>query len=333
MNNRLRVLITGAAGLIGSNLTQYLAETGAEVCAVDNLSGGSFIVKHPNVNFHNVDVTSNRLVWLFQKFQPDVVYHCAAYAAEGLSPFIRKFNYTNNLVATANVINCCIEYDVGRLVFFSSMAVYGNKYDPPFHEDMVPAPIDPYGIAKYACEMDIQVAAEQHGLEYCIIRPHNVYGPKQNIWDKYRNVLGIWMYKYMNGEPLTIFGDGQQKRAFSYIGDCLHPLVVAGFGDQAKNQIINLGGMVSRTIEEAADILIDVMGGGEKVFLEGRHETKYAYSTWEKSMDILSYGYETKFKDGLTEMWEYAQNAEPSTARTWDNFEVTKGLYNFWKNK
>ena len=128
----------------------------------------------------------------------------AAYAAEGLNPFIRKFNYENNLLATANIINECINNNVKRLVFTSTMAVYGyGDNNPPFGEEVVPAPIDPYGIAKYGCELDIQVAGDQHGLDWCIIRPHNVYGINQNLWDKYRNVLGIWMYQKINNIPMT----------------------------------------------------------------------------------------------------------------------------------
>lgn len=330
-----RVLVTGAAGLVGSNLVQYLTEHGCRVCGVDNLSGGNFIIHGDRVEFHKCDVESDYFIRIFKQFNPDVVYHCAAYAAEGLSPFIRKFNYKNNLVATANVVNCCIQYGVDRLVFFSSMAVYGNRYYPPFDEELTPTPIDPYGVAKYACEMDIQIAGEQHGLDWCIIRPHNIYGRNQNIWDQYRNVLGIWMRKHLDGEPLTIFGDGTQRRAFSFIDDCLLSMYLAGESPLASKQIINLGGTKSVTIEEAADTLIDVMGGGEKLFLEGRHETKLAFSTWDKSVELLSYGTEdnpeTSLHAGLTDMWEYAKTATRGIAKVWDTYEVDRGIYNFWK--
>ena len=150
---------------------------------------------------------------IFKNSKPDYVFHFAAYAAEGLSPFIRTYNYDNNLKATAAIVNECIKHDVKRLVFTSTLAVYGYGYGGIFDEKQTPKPIDPYGVAKYACEMDIQIAGEQHGLDWCIIRPHNVYGIKQNIWDKYRNVLGIWMYQHLNGEPMTIFGDGEIGRA------------------------------------------------------------------------------------------------------------------------
>jgi NAD(P)-dependent dehydrogenase (short-subunit alcohol dehydrogenase family) len=178
-----RILVTGCSGLIGWNLIQALCELPkTSVYGIDNLTGGSNKFEHKNYHFLKCDVESETFINLFNRIEPHIVYHLAAYAAEGLSPFIRKFNYTNNLVATANVVNCCISSKVHcRLVFTSSMAVYGNKYEPPFTEDMIPAPIDPYGIAKYACEMDIRCAGEQHGLDWVVIRPHNCYDPMTEI--------------------------------------------------------------------------------------------------------------------------------------------------------
>ena len=241
----MRVLITGVAGLLGSRLADWIIENKSdiEIIGIDNLSGGYIENIHPNVKFFNIDCKSDELSEIFETYRPDFVYHLAAYAAEGLSPFIRKYNYENNLVATANVINECIKHDVKRLIFTSTLAVYGHGYGGVFDENQVPKPIDPYGVAKYGCEMDIQIAGEQHGLDWCIIRPHNVYGIKQNIWDKYRNVLGIWMYQHMIGRPMTIFGDGEQTRAFSFIDDSLEPLWNAAVRPEASKEIINLGGV------------------------------------------------------------------------------------------
>ena len=192
------VLITGIAGLIGSSLADWILDnqSGYQIIGVDNLSGGYKSNVDERVVFYEIDCASKELKEIFSKHQPTYVFHFAAYAAEGLSPFVRAYNYQNNLVATANIVNECIRKDVKRLIFTSSMAVYG-KGNAPFDEMQQPAPIDPYGVAKYACEMDIQIAGDQHGLDWCIIRPHNVYGIKQNIWDTYRNVLGIWMYQFL----------------------------------------------------------------------------------------------------------------------------------------
>ena len=251
----MKVLITGVAGLLGSRLADWIIEnTDDTVIGIDDMSGGYEENVHKDVNLYKVDLSTDDISGIFEDNKPDIVYHMAAYAAEGLSPFIRKFNYRNNLVSTANIINECIRHDVRRLIFTSTMAVYGHG-NPPFHEDDLPCPIDPYGIAKYGAEMDIKIAGEQHGLDWCIIRPHNVYGVKQNVWDRYRNVLGIWMYQYMNDEDMTIFGDGEQTRAFSFIDDTLEPMYKAGIQDNCSKEIINLGGTKFYSIKEANNIL------------------------------------------------------------------------------
>lgn len=326
------ILITGVAGLIGSRLADWVLQNKPEfeVVGIDNLSGGYKENVDRRVKFYTVDCASTELKDIFQEHQPDYVFHLAAYAAEGLSPFIRKYNYQNNLLATANVINECIRFGTKRLIFTSSMAVYGLG-NPPFEESDQPAPIDPYGIAKYACEMDIQVAAEQHGLDWCIIRPHNVYGVKQNIWDVYRNVLGIWMYQHLNNQPLTIFGDGSQKRAFSCINDFVEPLWNAAIRPEASKQIINLGSGIEYSIKEAAEILVDVMGGGEVQYLEQRHEVKNAHPTWQKSVDILDFIDSTSLYNGLSEMWNWAKEQPKRERFVWSEYELDKGIYEFWK--
>lgn len=329
----MKVLITGVAGLLGSRLADWIIENknDVQVSGIDDLSGGYKDNVHEKVSFYQVNLQSD-LDEIFKSERPDVVYHFAAYAAEGLSPFIRRYNYSNNLLATANVVNNCINFDVGRLVFTSSMAIYGEN-SPPFDEAMIPNPIDPYGVAKAGCEKDIQIAGEQHGLEWCIVRPHNVYGEKQNIWDKYRNVLGIWMYQHLQGRPLSIFGDGEQKRAFSYIGDCTECLWKAGVDSRSLRQIINLGGIKEHSINQASDILLEVMGAGSKTHLEKRHEVKYAWSTYEKSVRLLDYEDRTTLHDGLASMWRWAKSQPIRTQKIWDGYEVEKGLYSFWKKK
>ena len=330
-----KVLITGVAGLLGSRLADWLIETKEDVivCGIDDLSGGSAENVNPQVLFYQMNLTQHPIEEVFETFKPDYVFHFAAYAAEGLSPFIREYNYENNLQATAAIVNQCIKYDVKRLVFTSTLAVYGHGDGGVFNETQVPKPIDPYGVAKYGCEMDIQIANEQHGLDYCIIRPHNVYGIKQNIWDKYRNVLGIWMYQHLNGEPMTIFGDGEQTRAFSYIDDSLEPLWNAAIRPEASKEIINLGGIEEHSIKDASEILKEVIGGGEIVYMEGRHEVKHSIPTFQKSVDILGFEHKTNLKEGLTQMWEWAQKQPMKERFVWPSYELDKGIYSFWKTK
>ena len=331
----MKVLITGVAGLLGSRLADWIVENHSEyeVHGIDDLSGGYHENINPKVHFNKLDLSKSNLALeaVFNRVKPDYVFHFAAYAAEGLSPFIRKHNYTNNLISTANIVTQCIKHDVKRLIFTSTMAVYGHGEGGIFHEDMRRNPIDPYGVAKAACEQDIEIANKQHGLDYCIIRPHNVYGAKQNIWDKYRNVLGIWMYYHMEGKPITIFGDGTQRRAFSYIDDSLEPLWNAAVRPEASKQIINLGGIHDYSINETADILAEVMGGAKKVYLEGRHEVHTAIPTYQKSIDILGFEHKHDLKEGLTKMWEWAQQQPNRERFVWENYELEKGIYSFWK--
>lgn len=328
----MKILITGVAGLLGSRLADYIIAKYPQhtVIGIDDLSGGFMENIHKKVVFYKINLVDGDIDYVFKQHQPDYVYHMAAYAAVGLSPFIRAFNYQNNLVATSRVVNSCIKYNVKRLVFTSSMDVYGRG-QAPFTEKDTPQPIDPYGIAKYACELDIMVAGEQHGLDWCIIRPHNVYGIKQNIWDKYRNVLGIWMYQYMNNEPMTIFGSGEQTRSFSYIDDCLNGLWKSATQSNCSKEIINLGGTKFHTINEANEMFRDIIGGGEVIYVEGRHEVKYAYPTWEKSVELLGYADRTTLYRGLSNMWEWAKTQPNRKRYEWPNYELDNGIYSYWK--
>ena len=332
----MKVLITGVAGLLGSRLADWIVENKPEVeiYGIDDLSGGYIENINDDVYFleKNLVKDESSIKDIFKEQQFDYVFHFAAYAAEGLSPFIRTYNYDNNLRATALIVNECIKNNVKRLVFTSTLAVYGHQDGNIFDENQVPKPIDPYGVAKYGCEMDIQIAGEQHGLDWCIIRPHNVYGVKQNIWDKYRNVLGIWMFQHLNGEPMTIFGDGEQTRAFSFIDDSIEPLWNSAVKEEASKQIINLGGTKEISINEASETLMEVIGDGERVYLEERHEVKHSIPTYQKSIDILGFEHKTDLKEGLTKMWEWAKQQPMRERFVWPFYELDKGIYSYWKN-
>ena len=335
MKENKYVLITGAAGLLGSKMADYIINNHTEykVIGIDNLFGGYIENVNKEVIFYNRDLSIDDISDIFDKYNIIYVLHFAAYAAEGLSPFMRKFNWKNNSVSTANIINECIKHDVKRLVYTSSMSVYGhgdmklNRFD----ENDTPCPIDPYGVSKYACEMDIRIAGEQHNLDWCIIRPHNIYGENQNIWDKYRNVLGIWMYQILHNEPMLIYGDGEQTRAFTYINDNLEPIWNAAVMPQASKQIINLGGIVPYTINEAANTLSKITRYDKIEHKEARHEVKWAVPTYQKSIDILGFEHKTELCDGLTKMWEWVKKQPNRERYVWDNYEVTNGIYSYWK--
>ena len=329
------ILITGNAGLLGSKMADWILEHHPEyeVVGIDNLFGGYIENVDPRVVFYRRELSSDSITDIFDRHEFEYVYHFAAYAAEGLSPFMRMFNDKNNMLSTDNVINECINHGVKRLIYTSSMSVYGwGEYrGKVFDEHDRPEPIDPYAVSKYACEMNIRIAGEQHNLDWCIIRPHNVYGEKQNIWDKYRNVLGIWMYQILNNKPMLIYGDGEQTRAFSYIDDCLPAFWEAAVSYKASKEIINVGGVRGYSINEAASILCKITGYDNVEHREARHEVKHAIPSPDKSIRLLGYEQKTSLEEGLTKMWEWAKKQPMRPQYKWENYEITDGIYSYWK--
>jgi UDP-glucose 4-epimerase len=236
-----RVLVTGAAGFIGSHVVDHCLATGMHVVATDDLSGGFRENVDPRAHWVQGDLRDAAFVaslWDGGRF--DAVYHLGAYAAEGLSHFIRAYNYRTNLEASVHLINQAVRHNASRFVFTSSIAVYGAG-QVPMSEDMVPRPEDPYGISKYAVELDLAAAYEMFGLEYTIFRPHNVYGERQNVADRYRNVIGIFMNNALQGKPMPVFGDGRQTRAFSHIDDVAPIIARAPLVPDSVNQVYNIG--------------------------------------------------------------------------------------------
>lgn len=328
------ILITGNAGLLGSKMADWLLvyHPEYEVVGIDNLFGGYLDNIDPKVIFYKRDLTTDSITDIFDKHEFEYVFHFAAYAPEGLSTFMRMFTDKNNMLSTDNIINECVNHKVKRLVFTSSMAVYGNgeHYGKRFKEYDTPHPLDPYAVSKYACELNIKNAGSIHGLDWCIIRPHNLYGTKQNIWDRYRNVLGIWMYRTLKNEPIYIYGDGKQTRAFSYVDDCLEPLWAAATSPRASKQIINLGATKGYTIKEAAEILCSITGAQNIEYKEARYEVKHAVPSSAKSKDILGYEDKTTLEEGIKTMWEWAMEQPERTQFIPEKYEIEHGIYGYW---
>lgn len=326
--------MTGVAGHLGSWLAQHLLEQGDEVVGIDNLEAGFREEVPKGTEFYEADCNDDW--WREQVWQRpvDVVWHCASFAAEGLSPFAREYTVRNVWGATSGVVNAAIKFGCKRLVYFSSMAVYGHG-EPPFDEQDPKQPCDTYGIAKAACEDDLRVAYEYHGLDYVIIRPHNLYGPGQNIWQRYRNVLGLWMRAALEGKPIRVFGDGQQHRAFSYLADAIPAIARAGTEPKASRQIINVGGATPVSILDAAKMVSRITGAPIE-HVEARKEVKMAWCTTELSEAILGFEDRTSLEDGLRDMWFWTQVA-------WDEYpqrrrppavvpELSSSIYSFWKD-
>jgi UDP-glucose 4-epimerase len=324
-------LVTGGAGFIGSHVSRELLKMGHQVVVLDDLSGGFKENLPGDVTFIEGSITDHLLVKnLFDEHAFDYVYHLAAYAAEGLSHFIKRFNYQNNLIGSVNLINESVKSDVKCFVFTSSIAVYGEQ-PPPMTEDMTPEPEDPYGIAKFAVEQELKVTKEMFDLDYVIFRPHNVYGEYQNLGDKYRNVVGIFMNQLMQGKPLTVFGDGKQTRAFSYIGD-LAPVIAESVDVQeAYGEVFNVGADKEYTVNELASSVMKAMGiNGEIRHLEARNEVKHAYADHSKAESIFGTRSGTELSDGLQKMASWAKNTGIKKSERFEEIEIYQNLPKIW---
>jgi UDP-glucose 4-epimerase len=326
-------LVTGAAGFIGSHLVDALIERGHTVVALDDLSGGFRDNVNPKAKFVEAScVDHTRLSRLFNEHAFDYVFHLAAYAAEGLSHFIKRFNYTNNVIGSVNLINEAVNHNIKRFIFTSSIAVYG-KNQLPMREDLVPAPEDSYGIGKYAVELDLMASHEMFGLDYVIFRPHNVYGERQNTGDKYRNVIGIFMNQTLAGEPYTIFGNGEQKRAFSYIGDIAPILAESATHDGARNEIFNVGADSVYTVNTLATEVMKAMGGNAPIkHLPARNEVVDAWSDHSKVQRVFGKQPETPLSEGLRRMAEWVRQTGPRKSKPFEGIEIEKNLPGSWKS-
>ena len=328
----MTAFVTGAAGFIGSHVAEHLLAAGTEVVALDDLSGGFADNVPKGAIFHEGSILDKGLLHrIFSEHKIDTVYHLAAYAAEGLSHFIRAFNYENNVVGSMNVLNEAIKAEVRCLVFTSSIAVYGANQTPMI-ESLVPAPEDPYGVAKYSVELDLAAAHHMFGMNYVIFRPHNVYGERQHIGDRYRNVIGIFMNQLMNGQPMTIFGDGTQSRAFSYIADVAPVIARAPDVPQAFGQIFNVGADTATTLNELALRVAEAMGvRPETRHLEARKEVLHAVADHAKVARVFNYRAQHDLKLGLGRMAAWAKAVGPRKPTTFENIEVLRNLPPSWR--
>lgn len=330
----IRSLVTGGAGFMGSHVAEVLLKRGHEVVVLDDLSGGFLDNVPPSATYVQGSITDKQLVGgLFQDYRFDYVYHLAAYAAEGLSHFIKRFNYTNNLLGSVNLINASVNHEVRCFVFTSSIAVYGTA-QLPMSEQTVPMPEDSYGIAKYAVELDLKASKELFGLNYIIFRPHNVYGERQNIGDKYRNVIGIFINQLMQGQPMTIFGDGEQTRAFSYVGDVAPVIAESVEIAEAYNEVFNVGADIPYTINYLSRVVAEAMDAPARVqHLEPRMEVKHAFSSHEKAEKVFGQRSMTQLEEGVRRMVAWAKKVGARQSKEFTDIEIVRNLPPSWTRR
>jgi UDP-glucose 4-epimerase len=332
----MTVLVTGGAGFIGSHVVDSLVKNDHEVVVLDDLSGGFLenVNRSENITFVEESITdSTKVSALFDIYKFDYVFHIAAYAAEGLSHFIRRFNYTNNLLGSVNLINNAIRHHVKCFVFTSSIAVYGSG-QTPMSEDMIPQPEDPYGIAKYAVEMDLKAAHELFGLDYIIFRPHNVYGERQNIGDPYRNVIGIFMNQILQGKPCPIFGTGEQTRAFSHISSVAPVIANSILSPKVYNQIFNIGADTPYSVLELSHAVQKAMGTNTgTISLPKRKEVLHAFSDHSKVRRMFYCKPDISLELGLHQMAKWVRIAGARKGKSFDEIEIYQGLPLSWRNQ
>jgi UDP-glucose 4-epimerase len=326
-----KVLITGAAGFIGSHVAEHCLKMGFHVIGTDDLSGGYTENVPEGCDFIKGDLKDKAFVEsLFTEHTYEYIYHLGAYAAEGLSHFIRGYNYQTNLLASIYLINQAVLHKVKCFVFTSSIAVYGAGQSP-MTEDTVPMPEDPYGISKYAVELDLKSAHEMFGLNYIIFRPHNVYGEKQNIADRYRNVVGIFMNQVIQDQPMTIFGDGAQTRAFSYIDDVAPVIAKSVFNKNAYQEIFNVGADKAYTVNELANIIATSFNKELSIkYLPARLEVVHAFSDHSKLRKFFDLPEAVALESGIQRMADWVVKYGAREQVVFENIEIDEKLPPSW---
>lgn len=328
-----RCLVTGGAGFIGAHLTRHLLDEGNLVVVLDDLSGGLSSNVDKRAELVTGSITDARIVdAIFEGPRFDVVYHLAAYAAECLSHFIKRFNYENNLGGSMNLLNAAVNHDVGHFVFTSSAAVYGSSQCPA-SEDARPEPEDSYGIAKFAVEQELVITEHMFDLPFTIFRPHNVYGEMQNISDRYRNVIGIFMNQILRGAPMSIFGDGEQTREFTHVSDVVPAIAAAPSIVQARNEVFNLGADEGCSINSLADMVRIAMGAPNHniVHHPAREEVRHVVLDHEKAHQTFGIRAMTPLEEGLTAMAEWARLRGPQQTSPFSSVEIKRKLPSIWR--
>ncbi len=328
----MKILITGILGLIGNHLGRHLLDKGHEVIGVDDCSGGYLDYLDSRVKFYKQNIIFGIDNIFRDEKDIDIVIHMAAYASEGLSDYIKNYNYQNNVIASVNVINSCVNSNIKKLIFTSSMSVYGVG-NPPFKESDVLVPIDSYALAKKLIEDELRISYHKFGLRYSIIRPHNVISPQyQNYADKYRNVLAIWANNIVNNKDINVYGDGSQKRSFSDVKFMLP--VVERLLTEFDSEAFNIGSDQPITLLEGAQKMQKIakeLGYNPNIqHLEARTEVKYAYSSHEKARKLLGFKDETNLDQVMRDLILWVKDQPKREVRYMD-YEITKNMYSYWR--
>jgi len=335
MSKKYRILITGVAGFLGSHLSEKLIEQGHSIVGIDNMIGGYKDNVLDKVEFYNVDCCDFAKIKKIMK-NIDVVYHCAATAHEGLSVFSPYEITRNNYLASVSIFSSAINEKVKRIIFCSSMARYGDQ-QTPFTEEMKPKPVDPYGISKVAAEDVLINLCELNNVEWVIAVPHNIIGPRQIYSDPYRNVVSIFINRMMQGKAPIVYGDGEQKRCFSYIDDCLSCMIPMLDQKNLNKQIINIGPDEEFvTVNKVVEICSNITGSNlEAIHKEDRpREVKHATCSADKARKLLNYKTKISLEEGIKKTYDYIKKRGTQDFDYRLSIEIDNELTpTTWKNK
>ena len=322
-----KILVTGVAGFLGSHLSEKLAQLGHKVIGIDNMMGGYRDNVPKNIDFFDYDCCDfNKMNSIMKNV--DIVYHCAATAHEGLSVFSPVEITKNNYLASVSVFTAAISNKVKRIIFCSSMARYGDQ-QTPFTEDMNPKPVDPYAISKVASENVLMNLCDLNNVEWVIAVPHNIIGPRQKYDDPFRNVVSIMINRMLQKKAPIIYGDGEQKRCFSYIDDCLSCLLPMLDQKNLNRQIVNIGPDEEYvTINEISDICSNITGSNLKpIYKKDRpREVKHATCSADKARKLLNYETKTDLKNGILKTYKYISKRGPKPFDYHINLEIKNEL-------
>lgn len=324
----MKIFISGVAGLVGSHLADALIKEGHDVVGCDNLTGGYRDNVPDGVEFHRDDVVDlDAMVTITRDCER--VYHCAATAYEGLSVFSPHFVTTNIVQASVSLITAAIANGSERFVLCSSMARYGTQDRVPFTEDMTPRPQDPYGIAKYASELLLQNLCEVHGMQHVVVVPHNIIGPRQKYDDPYRSVASIMINLMLQDRQPIIYGDGTQKRCFSFVQDVVDPLVRVGLSDGLDGEVINIGpDDAFITINELAAKIAQIIEFDlDPIYVPSRpQEVHLANCSARKARELLGYAPQVDLESGLRSMIAYIQGKGVKPFQYQRDLEITNEI-------
>jgi len=309
----MHIFITGIAGFLGSNLAEYYLKKNFKVSGCDNLIGGSLDnIDQNKINFFKTDCADFEVMKKIIK-DVDVLCHAAAYAHEGLSSFSPVLISNNNVTGSVSVFTAAIINKVKRIVYCSSMARYGN-IKIPFKEDDELRPVDPYGVSKVAAENILKILSKTHNIEYNIAVPHNIIGPRQKYDDPYRNVVSIMINLMLQKRNPIIYGDGNQKRTFSDIDDCIYCLDKLLTDPKVVSQVVNIGPDEEFTsINELYRLLSNKLKFNlEPKYLEDRpNEVREATCSADKARKILGYKTSVSLDESLDKMINYISKKGP----------------------